>query len=63
MGMKRIATLIQLRISHAGEYQADKCGAALNRGASRTCFGALRKLTTFNAHWPFEVAPLGRAFI
>jgi heat shock protein HtpX len=50
------ATLIQLGISRAREYQADNSGAALT-GAPLDLASALRKLTYFKARRPLEADP------
>ena len=50
------ATLIQLGISRAREYQADNSGAALT-GAPLELASALRELTHFNARLPLEADP------
>jgi heat shock protein HtpX len=50
------ATLIQLGISRAREYQADNSGAALT-GAPLELASALRKLADFNARRPLGVDP------
>jgi heat shock protein HtpX len=50
------ATLIQLGISRAREYQADNSGAALT-GAPRELASALRKLADVNARLPLEADP------
>ena len=54
------ATLIQLGISRAREYQADNSGAALT-GAPRELASALRKLTYFKARLPLEADPSAAA--
>jgi heat shock protein HtpX len=50
------ATLIQLGISRAREYQADNNGAALT-GAPLELASALRKLADFNGRLPLEADP------